>query len=155
MSPTPWHWLVLGGVLLLVEALAPGFVFFWLGISAGLTALLLWLLPGLAWQGQILAFALLTVASLGGWLWLRRRLPRHEAEPLLNRRAQQYVGSEAVLTAPITAGHGRVRIADATWLATGPELAAGTRVRIVGARGAVLVVAPLEAAGPDAPAPTQ
>ncbi len=39
-------------------------------------------------------------------------------------------------------GHGRVKIADSTWLADGPELAAGNRVRVVGARGPVLLVVP-------------
>ena len=37
-------------------------------------------------------------------------------------------------------GHGRVRIGDSTWLAAGPDLPAGSRVRIVGARGALLLV---------------
>ena len=54
----------------------------------------------------------------------------------------QYVGSEAVLVGAIVNGHGRVRLADTTWLADGPPLPAGTRVRIVGARGTLLIVEP-------------
>ncbi len=42
-------------------------------------------------------------------------------------------------------GHGRVKIANSTWLADGPELAAGNRVRVVGARGPVLLVVPAAA----------
>ena len=54
---------------------------------------------------------------------------------------QSYVGTEAVLVEAIGPGHGRVRIGDSTWLAAGPDLPAGSRVRIVGARGALLLVA--------------
>ena len=42
----------------------------------------------------------------------------------------------------ILQGLGRVQIADAYWDVSGPELPAGTPVRIVGANGMVLVVEP-------------
>ena len=35
MTLTFWHWLVLGGLLLLLEVLTPGFVFIWLALAAG------------------------------------------------------------------------------------------------------------------------
>jgi membrane protein implicated in regulation of membrane protease activity len=151
-GPTFWHWLILSGLLLLVEALAPGASFLWLSVGAGLTGLLLAVLPGLGWQLQVLHFALWSVASVSLWLWWRARSPAGRAgggDSTLNRRALHYVGSEAVLVAAIAAGHGRVRVGDGTWLADGPELPAGTRVRIAGARGAVLLVEPVEAAVAD------
>ena len=75
MTPAPWHWLVLGGVLLLLEAFTMGFACLWLAVGAGLTGLLLWLVPALPWQAQVLAFALCAVGALGGWRWWRRRSP--------------------------------------------------------------------------------
>ena len=142
MTPTVWHWLALGGALLAAEAFVPGFVFLWLGLSAGLTGLLFWLLPWLTWQWQVLIFAALAVASVSSWLWWRRRVAPVPADAL-NRRAMQYVGSEAILVGAIAGGHGRVRLADTTWLADGPPLPAGTRVRVVGARGTLLIVEPV------------
>lgn len=150
MSFTFWHWLVLGSALLLIEVFTPGFVFIWLAVAAGATGLLLWLVPQLAWQAQVLIFAGLAVASVGAWFAWQKRRPRTEAANGLNNRALAMVGSEAVLIAPIGPGHGRVRLADSTWLATGPELPAGTRVRVVGARGTLLVVAAVTA-GSDRP----
>jgi membrane protein implicated in regulation of membrane protease activity len=149
VSPTFWSWLVLGGALLLLEAFTPGFAFLWLALSAGLTGFLLWLMPALSWQAQVLVFAGCAVASVGAWLWWRRRWPDHAGDNALNQRTAGYVGSEAVLTVGISGGHGRVRIADTSWLASGPDLPAGARVRIVGARGAVLLVAPVPVESAD------
>ncbi|MEK0085177.1 NfeD family protein [Benzoatithermus flavus] len=152
MTPAPWHWLVLGGVLLLLEAFTMGFACLWLAVGAGLTGLLLWLVPALPWQAQVLAFALCAVGALGGWRWWRRRSPVLPADPALNRRGASHVGGETVLVAGIGPGHGRVRVADGTWLADGPPLPAGTRVRIVGADGPVLHVVPAGEVHPDGPA---
>jgi hypothetical protein len=148
MTPTFWHWLALGGGLLLLEMLTPGAVFLWLALAAGLTGAVLWLVPALGWQAQVLCFAAAAVASVGLSFRWRRRLPVAAGDPGLNRRALAYLGTEARLVRAIGPGHGRVRIADTTWLADGPELPVGSRVRVVGARGAVLLVVPV--AAPDA-----
>ncbi|HEX6015257.1 MAG TPA: NfeD family protein [Geminicoccaceae bacterium] len=147
MSPAPWHWLALGGALLVAEALTPGVAFLWLALAAAATAGLAWLVPSSGWQAQVLGFALAAVASVGCWSWWRRRWPAQAADPGLNRRAKSYVGSRAVLVAGIDTGHGRVRVGDTTWAAAGPRLPEGTPVRIVGSRGAVLLVAPLAPTG--------
>lgn len=155
MTPTFWHWLALGGGLLLLEMLTPGVVFLWLALAAGLAGALLWLLPTLTWQLQVLSFAVAAVVTVGLSFHLRRRMPAAGGDPKLNRRALAYVGTEAKLVNAIGPGHGRVQIADSTWLASGPELPAGSRVRVVGARGAVLLVVPVTAeavhAAPHAP----
>jgi inner membrane protein len=146
VSPAFWHWLALGGALLLLETLTPGFTFLWLALAASLTGALLWAAPALPWQAQLGSFALGAVASVGAWFWWRRRQPDQAADPVLNRRAQSYVGGQGVLAVAIGAGHGRVRIADTTWPAAGPPLAEDTPVRIVGASGPVLLVEPVTAA---------
>lgn len=142
MTLTFWHWLGLSGLLLLLEILTPGFVFIWLAIAAGLTGGLLWLAPELTWQLQLVGFALAALASVGAWFAWRRFNPPAGADSGLNNRALALVDTEAILVQAIGPGNGRVRLADSTWLATGPDLPAGTRVRIVGARGAVLLVVP-------------
>lgn len=139
---TGWSWLALGGVLLLLELVTPGFAFLWLAVSAALTGLVLAAWPALAWQLQILLFAALSVASVAAWFRLRRHAPPRGG-PALNRRAEGYVGLAAVLVeATGTGRRGRVRVGDTTWLADGPPLPAGAAVQIVGASGPVLEVAP-------------
>ena len=71
-----WHWWALGVVLIIVEVFAPGFVFAWLAVAAGLTGLVLFFAPGLSWQVQLLAFAGLAVASVVGWIYYVRRVAR-------------------------------------------------------------------------------
>ena len=48
-SVSPWHWLVLGVVLVILEIFSPGVFFLWLGIAAGLVGLVLAVWPGIDW----------------------------------------------------------------------------------------------------------
>jgi hypothetical protein len=60
-----WHWLVLSGVLLIVEVLVSGFFFLWLAAAAALVGLTMWLaFPAMGWEYQILLFAVVSVASI-------------------------------------------------------------------------------------------
>ena len=91
MSVSFWHWWILAGICLVIEALTPGFIFLWLGISAGLTGFVALLVPGLAWQWELLAFTAFALASVPIWLRLRRR-GTPEVATGLNRRAEACVG---------------------------------------------------------------
>ena len=139
-----WHWWALGGALAIVEAFVPGFVFLWLGIAAGLVGCLLWLWPGIGPDFQVLIFAgarRSRACSAGGAG--RPRIRRTSDQPHLNRRGDQYVGRQSVLVEPIANGRGRIRLGDASWTVTGPDLPAGATVEVTGADGAVLQVRPL------------
>jgi len=84
-------------------------------------------------------FGVLALAAI--WLWLRTRKQEEPTDrPFLNRRAERIIGHEAVLDEPIRDGEGRVAIGDTTWRVTGPDLAAGSRIRVVDADGPVLKV---------------
>ncbi len=144
----PWHWWVLGVVLMLLEIAVPGVFFFWGGLAALGVGMLLWAAPGLGWEWQLLWFAVFLVASVSFWrLWWRRHPPETD-QPLLNRRGAQYVGREVHLTRPIRDGFGETRIDDTVWRVSGPDLPGGARVRIVGVEGNVLCVEPTADAPP-------
>jgi inner membrane protein len=134
-----WSWLVAGFVLLALELAVPGGILIWLGASAIVTGLLSLLFPGLGWPLLFLVFGLLSIVSIVLWLRLR---PHGTASdrPLLNRRAARFVGQEVVLNEPIRNGFGRVSLDDTTWRIQGPDLAAGQKVRIIDADGALLKV---------------
>ena len=141
----PWHWALLAVVLVILEILSPGVYFLWLGIAAGLVAALLWVVPELGWQFQLLAFALLSIASVAlGRAWLGRH-PTDTDEPTLNRRGEQYIGRIVTLEQPIVNGQGKIRLDDTTWKIEGPDCRAGNRVRVVGTEGVVLLVEPEQA----------
>ena len=141
-EPGLWGWWVAGAVLLAVELLLPGILFFWLGLAAFATGLIV-LGVNLSWQLQIITFAVLAVISVGaGRLWQRRH-QRSADEPALNRRAEQYIGARFVLTEPIVGGRGRAAVGDSSWRVTGPDLPAGSKVKAVGVDGTALIVEPL------------
>jgi membrane protein implicated in regulation of membrane protease activity len=135
-------WAVLALLLIAAEVLAPGAFMLWLGIAAAITCGIVFVLPDLALVWQMVAFALLSVASVLVYLRLFRGRAVHSDRPSLNRRAEQLVGHVVPLATPIVAGRGRVQIADALWDVEGPDLPAGTRVRVVAVRGMTLEVRP-------------
>ena len=69
--------------------------------------------------------------------------PIESSDPLMNRRGARLVGETALVVQAIEHGSGRVRLGDSEWIARGPNVAAGERVRVSGSEGAVLLVEPL------------
>lgn len=135
-----WHWLVLGLVLLILEVFAPSVFFIWLGIAAGIVGLLMLLIPDLGWQLQLLLFSVLSVVTVvAGRGWLNRH-PIKTDQPTLNRRGEQYIGRVFTLAEPIVNGDGKIRVDDTTWKIRGNDCEAGTRVRVIGVDGTVLLV---------------
>ena len=133
-----WSWVVAGLILLALELVAPGGVLIWLGAAALVTGGLA-LGVSIYWPLQFVVFGVLALAAI--WLWLRSRKQDQPTDrPFLNRRAERFIGQEVVLDEPIHDGHGRVALGDTTWRVTGPDLAAGAKVRVVDADGAVLKV---------------
>ena len=136
-----WNWFIVGGLLLALEVLVPGTFMLWLGLAAIATGVI-GLIITMGWQAQVVVFAILSVISV---LLGRRFYPTVVTEtdkPFLNRRADAFVGRVFTLDEPIVGGSGRVRIDDTTWRVTGPDCAAGSKVRVEKADGATLVVAP-------------
>ncbi|HER19727.1 MAG TPA: NfeD family protein [Chromatiales bacterium] len=139
-----WHWLVLGLALMALEMLAPSTFFLWMGLAAMTVGGLLWLVPDLSLQLQIILFAVLSIVAIGLG---RRYLKRHPVEtdrPTLNVRGAQGVGRVLTLDAPIVNGVGRVRMDDTLWKVLGPDLPAGTRIEVIGVEGTSLRVRPLD-----------
>ncbi|MGE7470341.1 NfeD family protein [Bosea sp. NPDC003192] len=135
-----WAWIVLGLVLVGGEMLAPGVFLLWLGLAALVTGAVVGL-TGLAWQGALLVFAALAVASV----LLGRAVTRHRGDEPdtasgLNDRGRQLIGKVFKLEATMAGGEGRIRVGDSSWRITGPELLAGTEIRVVRVDGATLVV---------------
>lgn len=141
-----WHWWILGVGLVALEMLVPGTFFLWLGVSAGVTGVLLLVLPDFDWQYQIIVFSVLSVGSIyiGRKVW--RPTHADTDQPSLNRRGAQYVGRVVKLAEPIANGRGKARVGDSLWLVAGADQPAGAEVKVTGVEGTVLQVEPLSAA---------
>ena len=135
-----WHWWVAAVVLIIVEALAPGALFLWLGVSAGVVGAILLAAPDLSWEYQVLIFAVLSVGSVIGWRAYHKRHPTETDLPTLNRRGEQYVGRVITLDDAIVNRVGKVRLDDTSWKVEGADLPAGARVKVIGVDGVVLRV---------------
>lgn len=141
-----WYWWVAALVLLGLEVAVPGAVFLWMGVAAGVVGAVLAAVPSLAWQYQVIGFALLSLASVVVWRRYYRRHPIETDRPSLNQRGSSYVGRVFPLVEPIVDGWGRAKVGDGLWQVTGPELPAGARVRVTAVDGATLVVEPADEA---------
>jgi inner membrane protein len=136
-----WNWLIFGLILMALELLAPGVFLFRLGLAALLVGLLSFALDP-SWQLQILMFAVFAAAAVPLWRHVARsHAAVSRSNPFLNKRADALVGRVFTLEKPIIDGCGTIRIDDTVWRVAGPDVPAGSRVKIVRADGASLTVA--------------
>ncbi|WP_374322887.1 NfeD family protein [Aquipseudomonas alcaligenes] len=137
-----WDWLAFGTVLLILEVFGAGGYLLWIGLAAAAVGLLTYLLPDLPWAWQFFAFALLSLLTAVFW-WRRQRSAAKPSDvPGLNRRGSEFLGRTFVLHEAIVGGRGKIRAGDTLWLVTGPDLQAGSEVRVTGQDGVLLKVEP-------------
>jgi len=132
---SPWFWWGIALALFAAEAVLPGSFMLWLGFAAVGTALIDLLIP-MPPAVQWMLFGVLSVVAVGaGWQYKKRHPSSDSDQPLLNRRGAQLIGQVFVLESAIVDGRGRLKIGDAFWTAIGPDLPAGSRVRVVAMDG--------------------
>jgi membrane protein implicated in regulation of membrane protease activity len=129
-------------LLFAAEAMAPGAFMLWLGFAAVVVFIGVLAIPGIPLLAQVAAFIALSFVSIQVYRRWFTHNDRVSDQPMLNRRVAQLIGRVVSLESPIVNGRGRVQIADAFWEVTGPELPAGTAVKIVGAMDTTLRVEP-------------
>jgi membrane protein implicated in regulation of membrane protease activity len=138
-----WYWWALAAVLLVFEMMLPGIVFLFLSIGALASGAVLLIVSDLSLELQLFVFAIVAVASA---VVLRPALRRLQGgRPIdanLNARGDSLVGKTIVLDTPILGGQGRVKLGDGSWTVTGPDMAAGSRVRVAAISGNELRVEP-------------
>lgn len=139
-----WNWFILAVILFLLETVIPGVHFVWFGLAAFAVGALSFFVD-VTWQWQLVIFALIACATV---LFVRRYAAPDmygTDEPDLNIRAAQYIGREVLVEEAISGGRGKVRVGDTVWPAQGSDVAKGTRVKITGNSGTVLIVEPVTA----------
>lgn len=136
-------WLVLGGLLLIAEMLGTNGYLLWSGISALLTAGIVWVMAPVSWAVQGLLFAILTLLCAFGWYrWLPYSNKKKQPE-LLNQPGLQMIGRQLTLTATLVNGQGRVNVGDSSWpVLAGEDLVAGTPVIVRSIQGIMLCIEP-------------
>ncbi len=132
-------WLALGLALAAAEMAVPGVFLIWLAGAAIITGVIAWGLP-LGLPLQVVIFAVLAIVSVFTGKRYLRSNPVSSADPMLNDRGGQLVGQQVVVTHAIDGGGGKVKHGDTEWLAKGPDAEPGTRMRVSGHEGVLLLV---------------
>lgn len=138
-----WIWFAIGLLLAAAEMAIPGVFLIWMAGAALITGAVTWLLP-IGLPLQIVIFAVLAIVAVFSG---RRYLQSHpvvSADPLMNDRGARAIGEMVLVTHAIDGGSGRVKLGDSEWIAKGPDAEPGTRMRVSGHDGAVLLVEHLQ-----------
>jgi len=149
-----WLWIALGLAFGVLELLIPGIYLLWFAVAALVTGALTWLF-GLSPALQVIDFVSLSLIAAFS---ARRFLGANRvasADPMLNQRTSQLVGQIARVSHAIEDGEGRIHLGDSDWIARGPDCAIGTRVRVTGSQGSVLLVKPLATGSETPPLPAE
>jgi len=111
-----WIWLALGVILLAVEAAFSTEWLLWPAVAAGVVAVVTALGLPLGLLGEMLLFAVLTVAAT---LLSRRLIQRVNPSdsPDINARDSRLVGQRAQVVQAFVDGRGRVFVSGAEWVA--------------------------------------
>jgi hypothetical protein len=143
-----WWWLLAAALLGILEIFIPGVFLVWMAIAAGITGVIVALLP-IPLAYQLGTFALLAFSAVYSGRRYYERNPVASADPDLNERAARLMGRTVTVETAIENGQGRVKIGDSLWIARGPDAPAGSQVVIVSAEGSALNVEPAPAAAPS------
>ncbi|NOX93024.1 MAG: NfeD family protein [Gammaproteobacteria bacterium] len=138
-----WHWLILAILLIILEVVIPGAFFLWLGVSAGVVGLVLWIWPDINWESQLLLFSVISVVSIALWRVRLRKHPTESEDNTLNTRTTQYVGRVFTLVEPIIDGYGKIHVDDSYWQVSGPDCKKDEKVKVISADGMILKVEPV------------
>jgi membrane protein implicated in regulation of membrane protease activity len=147
-----WAWIALGLLLAGLEMVVPGVYLIWLAVAALATGALTFVFDfGVPFQ--VVDFVFLSLIAVFTARRMFGETPIMSDDPLLNNRMGRLIGQTGIVSVAIEHGEGRIHQGDSDWTARGPELAAGTRVRITGFDGGTLIVEPLALLADEETAP--
>ena len=138
----PWHWFVIGIVLLVLETFGAGGFLIGIAAAAILMAALTWWLVDISWQWQLILFA--AGAVIFTFLYLRffKAFNQQTDAPNLNNRTARLIGTRFQLAETVR-GQGSVQLGDTRWKVTCEgAIEAGSQVQVTGSDGMTLMIAP-------------
>lgn len=83
----PWHWFVLGIILILSELILPAFAALWFGIGAIMVGILYWMFPMMGLTTQLLTWIVLSVLCTLAWFKFIKPLSTDKTKAGLSREA--------------------------------------------------------------------
>ena len=139
-----WHWIVLGLLLIGAETLGAGGFLLGTAVAAFLASVILYLMPEISWEAQLVVFAVMSMIFTVFWWFFFKRVDKESDTPNLNDRASQLIGRTATLGEPTINGQGRVQIGDTYWKVTAErDIQAETIIKVVASDGMTLKIEPV------------
>lgn len=137
-------WFIIGLALFLLELVIPGFVIFFFGIGAWITALLC-LIAEPDINVQVIVFAIASVASLFAFRRMIRRKFFYDKNAQSEEVEDEFTGKEAIATVNFGEDkQGKVEFKGTTWKAESQSpVVTGQRVRIINKENIKLIVEPI------------
>ena len=142
----PWHWFVLGILLILSELLLPAFAALWFGIAAIVVSLLFWLFPSMSFTAQMVSWIALSIACTVFWFKYIKPLSIDRTKAGLSREAT--IGQTGMVILNLEHDMVKVRFqmpllgSDEWDCRTTAPVNIGDRVRVTDILGNQLVVQP-------------
>lgn len=143
---SPWWWVALAIGLIAIEMLTFSFFLIWPGLAAVVVAVILWIVPDLSGNLQVMLYAIISlVLTLAGRAWVQGREPVSASG--LNERSSQMIGRRALVIDGFDRSDlGNVEVDGIRWRARmepGAEPPrSGATLRITGAEGMTLILSP-------------
>ena len=141
----PWHWFVLGVLLMLSELILPAFAALWFGIAAIMVGILYWMFPMMGVTTQFVTWIILSILCTLLWFKFIKPLSTDKTKAGLSREAT--IGQIGmVIQASPESEHIRVRFpipvlgSDEWNCRTLDKVHVGDRVRVVEILGNDLMV---------------
>ncbi|WP_010113065.1 NfeD family protein [Acinetobacter sp. P8-3-8] len=143
----PWHWFVLGILLILSELILPAFAALWFGIAAVVVSLLLWLFPSMSFTVQIISWIILSIICTVAWFKFIKPLSIDKTKAGMPREAT--IGQTGMVI-QIGLAHDQIRVrfpmpvlgSDEWNCRTLSPVQVGDRVKVTDILGNDLVVQP-------------
>lgn len=138
MTPEPWHWLTLAVILAVGEILLPSLILIWPALAAFAVAIIAFLFAQ-GGNAQLATFLICLVVSVFLGIRWRPHLAKRSKHKL-NQGATRLIGQQSTLQNPIVNGVGTIKLGDTIWPAHGPDMPAGTVVKVIETEGSILKV---------------
>jgi len=133
---TFWHWMLLGGVLMLGEVFFPGAIFLWVGFAAILVGVINLILPEANQYALLSIWAILSIVMAVGWQMYIRKHKKDVPKSVINRRGEQYVGRQFNLKKAVVNNVGEMHVDDTRWrVVSDKDIPAGAKVRVIAVEG--------------------
>lgn len=141
-------WSILGIFLIILEIFVPATLFLWMGISALLSGVVVYIMPELGINSQILFFSITSIVSI---LVIKKFFPpaKDENPTNLNTRASSIVNSVVSIHVDEKTSQTKAKVDDTLWIIDlsdeykGINLSDGDKVKVVGTESNKLIVEPI------------